>query len=85
MGKEAAAELTATYRMVKRLRRQYPIHEEYEVDAYGERQRRAAVVEAEKYFGLQSIAGETARDWRLVFDRFREDTPLLHLALSRII
>ena len=82
VGKEAAAELTATYRMVKRLRRQYPIHEEYEVDADGERQRRAVVVEAEKYFGL---AGETARDWRLVFDRFREDTRLLHQALSRII
>ncbi|MCH8983867.1 MAG: hypothetical protein IH943_07180 [Acidobacteria bacterium] len=78
---DAASELTTTYRMVKRLRRQYPIHEEYEVDADGERKRRADVVEAEQYFDLKD---DTSGDWRLVFERFRRDTNLLHNALAEL-
>ena len=70
-GPATAEDLIATYRMVKRLRRQYPIHEDFTVDLDGERRRRRDVVEAEAYFEL---SGNTEADWTSVFRRFREDT-----------
>lgn len=73
-GTDLARELTVTFRMLKRLRRQYPIHEEFAVDADGERTRRSDVVAAEEYFELE---GDYPHRWRLVFRRFVEDTSRL--------
>ena len=75
-GKDLARDMTATFRMLKRLRRQYPIHEEFAIDADGDRTRRADIVAAEEHFGLD---GDYPYRWRLVFRRFVEDTRrLLH-------
>ena len=70
-GSENATELIVTYRMLKRLRRQYPIHEAFETDAEGELTRRSDVVKAEEYFGVDNDAG---RSWQRVFHRFVDDT-----------
>ena len=78
---DSARGLTLTYRMVKRLRRQYPIHEAFEVDADGERTRRRVIVEAEEYFGL---TGDPASDWRQVFNHFRQATQLLTENLAKL-
>ena len=70
-GEDVASDLTATFFMLRRLRRQYPIHEQYDVDGTGFKSRRADVVEAETYFGLD---GKHAADWRRVRERFIEAT-----------
>jgi len=74
VGAGEAAELTSTFQMVKRLRKQYPIHEHFEVDAAGERHRRAQIVEAEQYFELRANPSE---DWRRVLTRFIKATQRL--------
>ncbi len=78
VGPDAATELTTTYKMLKRLRRQYPIHESYTVNAEGERQRRNDIVEAERYFDLD---GNSPRDWSHVFEAFLDATRKLHECL----
>ncbi len=70
-GEDLGSDLTETYFMLRRLRRQYPIHEQYDVDAAGYKSRRSDVVKAEAYFGLD---GNHAADWRRVHQRFVEDT-----------
>jgi hypothetical protein len=62
-----ADELTEPLFMVRKLRRQYPIHEGYEVDASGIRTRRKDVEEAEGYFGL---SGDPASDWSKLRAKF---------------
>ena len=70
-GEDAASDLTETYFMLRRLRRQYPIHEQYDVDAMGFKSRRSDVLEAETYFGLD---GSHAADWKRVRERFIDAT-----------
>jgi hypothetical protein len=67
LSSDAADTLTQPFFMIKKLRKQYPIHEEYEVNAVGVRARRNQLEQAEAYFGLR---GDPASDWHSVRTRF---------------
>lgn len=57
-------------RMVKYLRKQYPIHEHYEEDESGQRDVRRDLQQARDYFGFRD--GEHAWNWKRVKDSFLE-------------
>jgi len=67
LGETTANGLTESFFMIKKLRKQYPIHEEYEVNAAGVRARRKELEQAETFFGLR---GDPASDWHAVRSRF---------------
>lgn len=67
VGEEAASTLTGPFFMIKKLRKQYPIHEEFEVNAAGVRARRSQLEQAENFFGLR---GDPAADWHAVRTQF---------------
>ena len=69
VGEARANELIEPFRQVKKLRVQYPIHEEYRINASGERTRRSELERAEGYFG---ISHEPTADWYSVSGRFVE-------------
>jgi hypothetical protein len=60
--------LFAVYEL-KKLRKKYPIHEEYGISAAGIRSRRREVEEAERYFELSE---DPDSDWNIVRRRFLE-------------
>lgn len=65
-----ATRLTETFRMIKNLRKQYPIHEHFDIDVKsGVRTQREVVRQAEAYFGFR---GSFEQDWLTVFRRFEE-------------
>lgn len=78
-GPDTASELTRTFYMVRNLRRQYPIHEQYKVDSDGSRSRRADLEQAEMYFG---VTREPANDWHVVRTKFVEALESLYQALG---
>jgi hypothetical protein len=80
LGEDAADTLTEPFFMIKKLRKQYPIHEEFEVNAAGVRARRAQLEQAETYFGLR---GDPASDWHAVRTRFVAALHGLHDAQPR--
>jgi hypothetical protein len=79
LGNEAGEKLTEPLFMVKKLRKQYPIHEEYEVNAGGVRARRRQLEQAETYFEVQ---GQPAADWHAVRTRFVGALQALQKALE---
>lgn len=81
IGDKEASALTEPFRMLKRLRRQYPIHENFEENTKRERQRRKEIVEAECYFGLD---GEPRSDWSRVFGHFVEATREIRNAMRSL-
>jgi hypothetical protein len=64
---EPATELTTPFFMIKKLRKQYPIHEEFEVSGSGVRARRTELEQAESFFGLRHDAPS---DWHAVRTKF---------------
>lgn len=66
-----AAALTETFKMIKNLRKQYPIHEHFERDQAGQRVVRDEVVQAEQYFGFRDIGDMPAKYKRLT-DTFKK-------------
>jgi hypothetical protein len=64
---EQASKLTQPFYMLKKLRRQYPIHEEYRLDAEGSRTRRSDLEEGERYFG---VTQQPSHDWPAVRTKF---------------
>jgi hypothetical protein len=79
LGNEAGEKLTEPLFMVKKLRKQYSIHEEYEVNAGGVRARRRQLEQAETYFEVQ---GQPAADWHAVRTRFVGALQALQKALE---
>jgi hypothetical protein len=79
---ERASELTRTFQMVKNLRKQYPIHEHFDLDAAGERERRHEVVQAESYFNLRLDQPDFAGNWHKVLSKFADDLGKLHAAIE---
>jgi len=71
--------LAEPFFMVKKLRKQYPIHEEFEVDVAGVRARRSELERAESYFGLR---GDPTSDWHAVRSRVVAALRRLHEALG---
>jgi hypothetical protein len=67
LDEDATKALTEPFFMIKKLRKQYPIHEEFEVNAAGVRARRSELEQAETHFGLR---GEPASDWHAVRTKF---------------
>lgn len=67
LSEDAVDTLTEPFFMIKKLRKQYPIHEEFEVSTDGMRTRRSQLEQAENYFGLR---GDPASDWHAVRTRF---------------
>lgn len=65
---ETASELVKPFRMVKKLRKQYPIHEEFEVTSGG-RVIRAEIIEARTYYGLKD---DYPHDWNSVVNDFMD-------------
>ncbi|KKS94993.1 MAG: hypothetical protein UV71_C0015G0023 [Microgenomates group bacterium GW2011_GWC1_43_13] len=61
--------LTRTFQMVKNLRKQYPIHEHFDISPEGIRQIRREISEARKYFNLTL---DYERDWLNVFEVFKK-------------
>jgi len=57
-----------TFRMLKRLRKQYPIHEHYKLNAEGVRTLKNEVVTATSYFELRQ--GEPEHNWHQVVGKF---------------
>jgi len=57
-----------TFRMLKKLRKQYPIHEHYALSASGVRTLRNEVVTATGYFALRQ--GEPEHNWHQVIAKF---------------
>lgn len=57
-----------TFRMLKKLRKQYPIHEHYALNASGVRALRNEVVAATSYFALRQ--GEPGHNWHQVVTKF---------------
>lgn len=82
LGAEKARELTETFQKVKDLRKQYPIHEHFAVDASGERHRRQEVVAAEQYFGFRATQIEPIENWHKVLTRFTEDVRALTTSIK---
>jgi hypothetical protein len=81
LGQDAAMELAKPFYMIKKLRKQYPIHEEYSVSAAGIRTRRRDVEVAEAYFGLRNDADF---DWSAVRRAFLEALEALKGALESV-
>ena len=69
-GETKAKELTESFRQVKNLRKQYPIHEHFKRDPEGQRQVRDEVIEAETFFGFRDIDDDPAR-WKKISDSFK--------------
>jgi len=78
LGENSADILSEPFFMIKKLRKQYPIHEEFEVNAVGVRARRSQLEQAETYFGLR---GDPASDWHAVRTRFVAALQGLHEGL----
>jgi hypothetical protein len=72
-------DLTRAFFNVRKLRRQYPIHETYEETADGIRARRRILLDAEAYFGIR---GEPAHDWNAVRTKFMEQLAYLRDTLK---
>lgn len=69
VGEEKSSELCKPFKMVKRLRKQYPIHESYEVDSdTGGRTLRRDVRNARAFFDVKEL--DYAQDWKSVVDKF---------------
>lgn len=79
LGEADASSLTEPFYMVKKLRKQYPIHEEYELDGDGFRKRRKQLEDAESYFDLRK---EPSSDWFKVRSTFVGALERLFAALS---
>jgi hypothetical protein len=79
LGEGAASALTEPFFMIKKLRKQYPIHEEFEVNAAGIRARRNQLEQAEAYFALR---GDPASDWHAVRTKFVAALHGLHSSLG---
>ena len=75
----AVDDLTRAFFNVRKLRRQYPIHETYEETSEGIRSRRRTLRHAEAYFGLR---GDPIHDWNVVRDKFIEQLTYLRDALT---
>ncbi len=78
-GAEQAERLVQSFRMVKWLRKQYPIHESFAVNDDGERERRAEIVAAEQYFELGTNHGE---NWHKVLARFTDEVRALTVEIA---
>jgi hypothetical protein len=81
LGDARAGELTRPFQQVKNLRKQYPIHEHFEVNAGGERQRRAEVVRAEQHFGLRE---DPTENWHRVLTDFSAAVEQLIQAIGEL-
>ncbi|PIZ46774.1 hypothetical protein CO180_03520 [candidate division WWE3 bacterium CG_4_9_14_3_um_filter_41_6] len=64
-----AAELVKPLRLIKQLRKQYPLHEEYEIQADGGRVTRKEIKAARDYYGLND---DYAHDWGIVVKDFMD-------------
>lgn len=69
LDEDKANELIRPFQMIKNLRKRYPIHEEYEVNADGIRKIRKEVKSANEYFGLKDSYED---DWHKVMTIFAE-------------
>lgn len=70
------SEAVQTFRMIKRLRKQYPIHEHYKLTAEGVRTLRKEVVDATAYFNLRK--GEPEHNWHQVITKFNDAVDAFH-------
>lgn len=77
-----ADDLTATFQMIKNLRKQYPIHNHYERDAGGQQIERKEITKAKDYFKL---TGDYESDWLKVKKQFIESFEKIGKALDSII
>jgi hypothetical protein len=84
VGTQRAGELTRTFQEIKHLRKQYPIHEHFSIDAAGERHRREEVVSAERYFGFRTAEADPIENWHKVLMRFTEDVRTLSDSIQEL-
>jgi hypothetical protein len=67
-----ATSLTETFRQVKQLRKQYPIHEHFERDQAGQRRVRDEVTGAETYFAFRDETFGFEERWKKLSDAFKK-------------
>ncbi len=68
---ETAARLTETFRQIKKLRKQYPIHEHFERGQEGQRRVREEITEAEGYFEFRDQSFGFEERWKKLADAFK--------------
>lgn len=74
VGKDKANRFTECFYMVKKLRKQYPIHEQFDIGTDGTINIRSEITQAKSYFNLR---GDFAWDWDAVVKKFTESLDLL--------
>jgi hypothetical protein len=79
---ETATRLTETFRQIKRLRKQYPIHEHFEKDLEGQRRVREEITEAENYFDFRDESFGFEERWKKLTDAFKKAIDDLSDSLS---
>ena len=81
VGEEKEMELTKTFQMIKNLRKQYPIHEHYDIGLDGIRKIRKEISDARTYFKLTL---DFERDWLNVFDIFNKTIVSIRFELEKM-
>jgi hypothetical protein len=81
---ETAKSLTETFRQIKQLRKQYPIHEHFERDQAGQRRVREEVTEAETYFEFRDGSFGYEERWKKLCDFFKRAIDNLSVSLDEI-
>ena len=79
---DTAERLTETFRQIKRLRKQYPIHEHFEKDPEGQRRVREEITEAENYFAFRDETFGFEERWKKLTDAFKKSIDDLSAALD---
>lgn len=80
VGEEKTTQLTKTFQMVKNLRKQYPIHEHFDVSPGGIRKIRKEISSARSYFNLTL---DLERDWINVFEAFKKSLVSIEQELGK--
>lgn len=71
IGQDEALMLTETFRRIKALRNQYPLHDRYDRVSNGQAIERSSVKTATQFFGFRDHDDPTTQ-WKKVCDRFRQ-------------
>jgi hypothetical protein len=80
LGGNRGDELTLVFQMVKNLRKQYPLHEHFDVTPEGELVVRKEVKQAKEYFNLTD---EVTGDWKKIVSAFNGALDKIQEAISR--